>query len=76
MPPPRSPRGPLLRRRVIKIYAQQYPPMPGLLWGLTPRIAAATGCELLPTYAWFRLYQRDDVCRVHTDRQAASTACH
>ena len=63
-------RGPLLRRDAIEIYAQQYPPMLGFLWGLTPRIAAATGCELLPTYAYFRLYQQGDVCRVHTDRQA------
>lgn len=63
-------RGPLLRRDAIEIYALQYPPMLGFLWGLTPRIAAATGCDLLPTYAYFRLYQRDDVCRVHTDRPA------
>lgn len=40
------------------------------LWGLTPRIAAATGRELLPTYAYFRAYQQGDVCRVHTDRPA------
>ena len=63
-------RGPLLTRDAIEVYAQQYPPMLGLLWGLTPRIAAATGCELLPTYAYFRLYQQGDVCRVHTDRPA------
>lgn len=63
-------RGPLLRKDAIEVYAHQYPPMLGLLWGLTPRIAKATGCELLPTYAYFRLYQRDDICRVHTDRPA------
>lgn len=63
-------RGPLLRREAIEIYALQYPPMLGFLWGLTPRIAAATGVDLLPTYAYFRLYQRDDVCRVHNDRPA------
>jgi hypothetical protein len=62
--------GPLLRRQAIEIYAYQYPPMLTFLWGLTPRIAAATGRDVLPTYAYFRLYQRDDICRVHSDRPA------
>ena len=63
-------RGPLLRRESIEIYAHQYPPMLTFLWGLTPRISLATDCDLLPTYAYFRLYQRDDVCRIHADRDA------
>lgn len=63
-------RGPLLRREAIEINAHQYPPMLTFLWGLTPRIAQATGCDLLPTYAYFRLYQQGDVCRVHWDRPA------
>lgn len=63
-------RGPLLTKDAIEIYALQYPPMLTFLWGLTPRIAQATGCALLPTYAYFRLYQRGDVCRIHTDRPA------
>ncbi|GAA0334109.1 hypothetical protein GCM10009087_50470 [Sphingomonas oligophenolica] len=63
-------RGPLLTKDAIEVYAMQYPPMLTFLWGLTPRIALATGCELLPTYAYFRLYQQGDVCRVHTDRPA------
>lgn len=63
-------RGPLLTKDAIEIYALQYPPMLTFLWGLTPRIAQATGCDLLPTYAYFRLYQRGDVCRIHTDRPA------
>lgn len=63
-------RGPLLTKDAIEIYALQYPPMLTFLWGLTPRIAQATGVALLPTYAYFRLYQRGDVCRIHTDRPA------
>ena len=63
-------KGPLLRRDAIEINAHQYGPMKTLLWGLTPRIALATGCDLLPTYAYFRLYQAGDVCRVHSDRLA------
>lgn len=63
-------RGPLLKQDAIEVYAYQYAPMVSFLWGLTPRIAQATGCELLPTYAYFRAYRRGDVCRVHTDRPA------
>ena len=63
-------RGPLLTKDAIEVYAMQYPPMLTFLWGLTPRIALATGCELLPTYAYFRLYQKGDICRVHSDRPA------
>ena len=63
-------RGPLLSKDAIEVYALQYPPMLALLWGLTPRIALATGCDLLPTYAYFRLYQKGDICRVHSDRPA------
>ena len=63
-------RGPLLSKDAIEIYAMHYPPMLTFLWGLTPRIALATGCELLPTYAYFRLYQQGDICRVHSDRLA------
>lgn len=63
-------RGPLLRREAIEIYAHVYPPMLTLLWGVTPRMALVTGCDLLPTYAYFCLYQQGDICRVHGDRHA------
>lgn len=62
--------GPLLRHQAIEVYALQYAPMLTFLWGLTPRIALATGCDLLPTYAYFRAYRQDDICRVHLDRHA------
>jgi len=63
-------RGAVLRREALEVYAYQYPPLLGFLWGLTPRIAEAAGADLLPTYAYFRLYQHDDVCRIHSDRLA------
>jgi hypothetical protein len=62
--------GPLLTRQALEVYAYQYTPMMTFLWGLTPRIAEAVGRELLPSYAYFRAYQKGDVCRVHSDRQA------
>ncbi|NTS66276.1 hypothetical protein HRV97_14025 [Sphingomonas sp. HHU CXW] len=62
--------GPLLKRPALEVYAYQYTPLLGFLWGLTPRIAAEVGCDLLPTYAYFRAYQQGDVCRIHHDRPA------
>ncbi|KQS04888.1 hypothetical protein ASG11_12025 [Sphingomonas sp. Leaf357] len=63
-------RGPLISKDAIEVYSNVYPPMMTFLWGLTPRIAQATQCDLLPTYAYFRLYQKGDICRVHSDRLA------
>lgn len=63
-------RGPLISKDAIEIYSLQYPPMQAFLWGLTPRIAMATARVLAPTYAYLRLYQQGDICRVHSDRQA------
>jgi hypothetical protein len=62
--------GPLLRQPAIEIYGYQYVPMLTFLWGLTPRVAQAVGRELMPTYAYFRVYQQGDVCRIHSDRPA------
>jgi hypothetical protein len=39
-------------------------------WGLTPVVAELAGCELMPTYAYFRVYQQGDICVVHSDRPA------
>src|SRR5438067_13941157 len=60
----------LLMKPSIEVYSLEYPPMAGFLWGLTPRVTQIAGCELMPSYAYFRIYQKDDVCRVHSDRQA------
>jgi len=63
-------RGPLINKDATEVYSMHYAPMRAFLWGLTPRIAATVGQTLLPTYAYLRVYQQGDVCRVHTDRQA------
>ena len=44
--------------------------MATFLWGLTPRISEVAGCELMPSYAYFRVYQQGDICKVHSDRKA------
>jgi hypothetical protein len=60
----------LLTRPSIEVYSLEYPPMASFLWGLTPRVAQIAGCELMPSYAYFRIYQQGDVCKVHSDREA------
>lgn len=60
----------LLTMPSIEVYSLEYPPMAGFLWGLTPRIAQVAGRELMPSYAYFRIYQKGDICRVHSDREA------
>lgn len=61
---------PLLTKPALEVYSRQYPPMATFHWGLTPAAAEIAGCELIPTYAYFRVYQQGDVCLVHSDREA------
>lgn len=61
---------PIIRRTSIDVYAADYPPMLQFLWGLTPSMRELTGRELLPAYDYFRLYRQNDICRVHSDREA------
>lgn len=61
---------PIIRRTSIDVYANDYPPMLQFLWGLTPAMRELAGRELLPTYNYFRLYRQNDICRVHSDREA------
>jgi hypothetical protein len=51
-----------------EIYSYRYPPVMGFHWGLTSRMCLVTGKSLLPTYAFFRVYQGGDICVVHSDR--------
>ncbi|AXK42750.1 hypothetical protein [Erythrobacter aureus] len=61
---------PLLNRPAPELYGYHYPPMATFHWGLTPAISLHTGRDLLPTYAYFRIYRRGDICKVHGDRPA------
>jgi len=60
----------LLNGDSVEVYGYEYPPMISFLWGLTPAMRDLAGCELLPTYSYFRLYREGDICRVHSDRYA------
>jgi hypothetical protein len=59
---------PLSNQTTIDISGHFYRPLTTFLWGLTPIVAELTGADLLPSYDYFRIYQKDDICRVHSDR--------
>lgn len=61
---------PLLTKPALGVYSGQYAPMAAFHWGLTPAVAEIAGCELVPSYAYFRVYQQGDLCLVHSDRGA------
>ena len=61
-------RGPFTERKAFEFYSYDYAPAMTLHWGLTPFLQIATGKELLPTHAYFRVYEKGDVCKIHTDR--------
>lgn len=59
---------PLSMQPTVDISGHFYRPLTTFLWGLTPIIGQITGADLLPSYDYFRIYQKDDICRVHSDR--------
>jgi hypothetical protein len=59
---------PLMRRPTVEISGNIYRPLLAFLWGLTPTVSEIAGRDLLPSYDYFRIYQKDDICRVHSDR--------
>ncbi|NWG70647.1 MAG: hypothetical protein HXY23_03430 [Parvularculaceae bacterium] len=62
-------RKPSVNERVcIELYSYHYPALTGFHWGLTARMCDVTGKRLVPTFGFFRVYQKGDVCTIHTDR--------
>ena len=59
---------PLSRYQTVDISGHFYRPLTTFLWGLTPIIGELTGADVLPSYDYFRIYQKGDICRVHSDR--------
>ena len=58
----------LSKQPTVEISGHYYRPLTTFLWGLTPIMSELTGADLLPSYDYFRIYQKDDICRVHSDR--------
>lgn len=65
---------PLSNHKTVDISGHLYRPLTTFLWGLTPIIGELTGADLLPSYDYFRIYRKDDVCRVHSDRPSCEHA--
>lgn len=61
---------PLLSKPAMELHGSKSPAVTTFLWGLTPTMSELSKCDLLPTYAFFRLYQNGDTLRVHKDRHA------
>lgn len=59
-----------LDKPAYDVYASDYIPAMTLLWGFTAFMSQVTGKSLLPTYSYFRAYQKGGVCLVHSDRPA------
>ena len=59
---------PLSKQQTVDISGHYYRPLTTFLWGLTPIIGELTGADVLPSYDYFRIYHKDDICRVHSDR--------
>lgn len=60
----------LLTKKAVELHGVNFPAITTFLWGVTPTMESMVGCELLPTFAFFRLYQGGDRLRVHHDRPA------
>jgi len=58
----------LTRHATVEISGHLYRPLTTFLWGLTPIVSQLAGADLLPSYDYFRIYRKDDICRVHSDR--------
>jgi hypothetical protein len=61
----------VLSRPAFDVNSKMFEPMDFFLWGLTPIIGQVVGCEVLPTYNYFRIYREGDICRIHSDRPAS-----
>ena len=57
----------VLRRKTFELFGSRYVPLRTLHWGLTPMVAGLIGQEIAPTFCLFRIYTKDDICRVHAD---------
>lgn len=59
---------PLTRRATVEITGHQSRLLLAFLWGMTPIVNELTGADLLPSFDYFRIYPKGDICRVHSDR--------
>ena len=61
----------VLKHPAFDVSSDLFKPMEFFLWGLTPIMSKLVGRDLLPSYTYFRIYLKDDICRVHSDRPSS-----
>jgi hypothetical protein len=61
----------VLKHPAFDVSSELFKPIEFFLWGLTPIMSELVGRDLLPSYAYFRIYLKGDTCRVHSDRPSS-----
>ena len=61
----------VLKHPAFDVPSDSFRPMETFLWGLTPIMSQLVGRDLLPSYTYFRIYLKGDICRVHSDRSSS-----
>jgi hypothetical protein len=61
----------VLKHPAFDVSSDAFKPMEFFLWGLTPIMSQLVGRDLLPSYTYFRIYLKGDICRVHSDRPSS-----
>ena len=61
----------VLKHPAFDVPSDVFKPMEFFLWGLTPMMSQLVGRDLLPSYTYFRIYLKGDICRVHSDRPSS-----
>ena len=61
----------VLKHPAFDVPSDSFSPMETFLWGLTPIMSQLVGRDLLPSYTYFRIYLKGDICRVHSDRPSS-----
>ena len=61
----------VLKHPAFDVSSDAFKPLEFFLWGLTPMMSHLLGRDLLPSYTYFRIYLKDDICRVHSDRPSS-----
>ncbi len=59
---------PAVTQPSLELFSNNFPFSLALLWGLTPTMQEITGADLLPAYAYGRVYARGAQLNVHNDR--------
>ena len=57
-------------KKTLEVYTDKFFPLMTFQWGLTGLMSRITGKTMLPSFGTFRIYQKGDLCKVHSDRMS------